>query len=128
MKFQDKATQWIGFTILELLVATAVLSLILVVMLSLITQTSSVWRSSSARIEAFQSARRGFENLTRSLEQATLNTYWDYDNPSNPTIYRRKSTTIISHPTYTNKKNLHTTSPSTQTHPTRMSAAAHNLD
>lgn len=91
MKFQDKATQWIGFTILELLVATAVLSLILVVMLSLITQTSSVWRSSSARIEAFQSARRGFENLTRSLEQATLNTYWDYDNPSNPTIYRRKS-------------------------------------
>ncbi len=86
-----KAARGKAFTILELLVATAVLSLIMVVMLSLITQTSSVWRSSSARIEAFQSARRGFETLTRSLEQATLNTYWDYDNPNDPKAYRRKS-------------------------------------
>jgi len=91
MPSKDKATLWNGFTILELLVATAVLALILVVMFSLITQTGSVWRSSSARIEAFQSARRGFETLTRSLEQATLNTYWDYDDPNNPTVYRRKS-------------------------------------
>jgi len=74
-----------------LLVATTVLSLILVVMLSLITQTSNVWRASSARLDAFQSARRGFETLTRSLEQATLNTYWDYDNPNNPVDYKRKS-------------------------------------
>ncbi len=91
MSFRDRANYWNGFTILELLVATTVLSLILVVMLSLITQTSNVWRSSSARIEAFQSARRGFETLTRSLEQATLNTYWDYDNPNDPKVYRRKS-------------------------------------
>jgi len=80
-----------AFTLIELLVATVVLSLILMVMLSLITQTSNVWRSSSARIEAFQGARRGFENLTRLLEQATLNTYWDYDNPNQPTNYIRKS-------------------------------------
>jgi uncharacterized protein (TIGR02599 family) len=91
MDFRGKAAFLNGFTILELLVATTVLSLILVVMLSLITQTSNVWRSSSARIEAFQSARRGFEALTRSLEQATLNTYWDYDNPNDPKAYRRKS-------------------------------------
>ena len=91
MNFRGKAAFLNAFTILELLVATTVLSLILVVMLSLITQTSNVWRSSSARIEAFQSARRGFETLTRSLEQATLNTYWDYDNPNDPKVYRRKS-------------------------------------
>ena len=69
MNFRGKAAFLNAFTILELLVAITVLSLILVVMLSLITQTSNVWRSSSARIEAFQSARRGFETLTRSLEQ-----------------------------------------------------------
>ena len=91
MNFRGKAAFLNAFTILELLVAITVLSLILVVMLSLITQTSNVWRSSSARIEAFQSARRGFETLTRSLEQATLNTYWDYDNPNDPKVYRRKS-------------------------------------
>lgn len=91
MEIREKPALPHGFTILELLVATTVLSLILVVMLSLTTQVSNVWRSSSARIEAFQSARRGFEILTRSLEQATLNTYWDYDNPNNPTVYQRKS-------------------------------------
>jgi uncharacterized protein (TIGR02599 family) len=93
MDFRGKAAFWNAFTILELLVATTVLSLILVVMLSLITQTSNVWRSSSARIEAFQSARRGFETLTRSLEQATLNTYWDYETNGvgDPVRYRRQS-------------------------------------
>ena len=91
MDFSGKVVVRRGFTILELLVATTVLSLILVVMLSLITQTSNVWRASSARLDAFQSARRGFETLTRSLEQATLNTYWDYDNPNNPVDYKRKS-------------------------------------
>lgn len=80
-----------AFTILEVLVSCAVLALILVVMMALISQTSDLWRRSNARIDAFQSARRGFENLTRLLEQATLNTYWDYNDPNNPEKYIRQS-------------------------------------
>jgi len=80
-----------AFTLVELLVATGILILILGVMFSMISQTSNVWRTSSARIEAFQSARRAFDTLTRTLEQATLNTYWDYDDPNNPVAYKRKS-------------------------------------
>lgn len=80
-----------AFTILELLVATAILSVVLVVVVSVIGQASTVWRRSTDKIEAFQGARAAFDLLTRNLSQATLNTYLDYDDPSHPTRYLRKS-------------------------------------
>jgi len=80
-----------AFTIIELLVAMTVLILIVVLVLSVITQASSVWRRSNEGMEAFQSARLGFDLITRNLSQATLNTYLDYDNATNPTRYLRKS-------------------------------------
>lgn len=80
-----------GFTLIELLVATAVLLTILLVLFSVITQTSSIWKRSTNKIEAFQGARAGFDLVTRSLSQATLNTYIDYDNATNPGGYLRKS-------------------------------------
>ena len=67
------AARWRAFTLVELLTAMAVFMLILVVLFSAISQTSSVLRQSTTRIEAFQSARMGFYLLTRSLSQATLN-------------------------------------------------------
>lgn len=83
----------LAFTILELLVAMAVLSLLLVLLLGAISQTSSVTRKGSEKISAFQAARAGFDLLTRNLSQATLNSYWDYDPPppATPTRYLRKS-------------------------------------
>jgi uncharacterized protein (TIGR02599 family) len=80
-----------GFSLVEALVATSILGLILVVMLSMVNQTSGVWRSANSRIEAFQGARRAFDTLVGLLSQATLNTYWGYDNENNPTRYVRKS-------------------------------------
>jgi len=80
-----------GFTLMELLVAGGVLLLLMVAMLSLMNQTSKVWVESGNRIDAYQSARRAYENLTQTLEQATLNTYWDYDDPNNPGRYIRQS-------------------------------------
>lgn len=80
-----------AFTILELLVAMAVLTLLLVLLLGAINQTSSVTRKASEKISAFQGARAGFDLLTRTLSQATLNSYWDYDNPTSPTRYLRRS-------------------------------------
>jgi uncharacterized protein (TIGR02599 family) len=80
-----------GFTIAELLVAAAILSLLVVLLLNMVTQTSKTWRSTSGKIEEFRDARDTFDSITRRLSQATLNTYLDYDNPTNPTSYMRQS-------------------------------------
>jgi len=87
----SKQSRLSGFSLVEVMVACSVLGAMLVVMLSTVNHVSELWRTSNARVEAFQSARLGFENLTRLLGQATLNTYWDYDDPNNPTRYIRKS-------------------------------------
>lgn len=80
-----------GFTVVELLVACVILGLILVIMSAMVTQASGIWRSTNSRIEAFQGARRAFDMLTSLLSQATLNTYWGYDDANNPSRYIRKS-------------------------------------
>jgi len=80
-----------AFTLLEVLVSCAVLTMLLMMLASVTRHAGDLWTSGSARVEAFQGARAGFENMTRLLSQATLNTYWDYDNPNNPTRYIRKS-------------------------------------
>jgi len=80
-----------GFTIAELLVASAILSLLVVLLLNMVTQTSKTWRTTSGKIEEFRDARDAFDTITRRLSQATLNTYLDYDNPTNPTSYMRQS-------------------------------------
>ncbi|MFM8831858.1 MAG: Verru_Chthon cassette protein C, partial [Spartobacteria bacterium] len=80
-----------GFSILEVLVASAVLSLLLVAMLSMTDQGQKTYRSTLGKAEQFREARVAFESITRRLSQATLNTYWDYDNPTTPTRYLRQS-------------------------------------
>lgn len=67
-----------GFTLVELLVATVILAFILVIIFSIISQTGSLWKSTSSKITAFQNARAAFEAVTRNLSQATLNHYSDY--------------------------------------------------
>ena len=67
-----------GVTLVELAVSTAVLALLLLLLLSMVNQTDSVWRQTRGKIEQFREAREGFESMTRRLGQATLNTYWDY--------------------------------------------------
>lgn len=67
-----------AFTLLEMLVACSVFMLLLVLLLSVIGQTSRLVGRSTQSISAFQEARTAFEMMTRSLGQATLNTYWDY--------------------------------------------------
>lgn len=80
-----------AFTLIELLVASSVLVIMLVIVVSITNQTTDVWRKSNARIEAFQAARNAFTSITQQLSQATLNTYWDYDNPNAPARYVRQS-------------------------------------
>ena len=80
-----------GFSILEVLVASAVLALLLVAMLSMTDQVQKTYRSTLGKAEQFREARVAFESITRRLSQATLNTYWDYDSPTTPTRYLRQS-------------------------------------
>lgn len=67
-----------GFTLIELMVATVVLLGISVLMINATGQAGQVFTRTSGKIEQFGEARRAFENVTRSLSEATLNTYWDY--------------------------------------------------
>ena len=67
-----------GFTLVELLTAMTVLLVMVLVMVQMTSQTNKIWRTSRARINAFQQARNAFERVTSNLSQATLNTYFDY--------------------------------------------------
>lgn len=80
-----------GFTLLEILVSIALFMLVAVISVSIISGISSAWKSHKARVGAFEGARVAFEMLTSRLSQATLNTYWDYDDPADPSRYLRRS-------------------------------------
>jgi uncharacterized protein (TIGR02599 family) len=91
-----------GFTILELLVAMAILSIMVVLMLGVLQSTSDAWRRNTERSKAFAASRAAFESMTRSISAATLNTYQDYydanrsNRPSGsltfvPAVYGRRS-------------------------------------
>ncbi len=92
-----------GFSLLEVLVAAAVMVVMMALMASVVGMASRTIRASSDKVDAFQGARTGFDTVTRNLSQATLNTYWDYFNnarqprtPGNaanfqPALYGRQS-------------------------------------
>jgi Tfp pilus assembly protein PilW len=80
-----------GFSLVELLVAMAIVMVLLVGILSVLTQVSASWQRVSDKVDSFQDARLAFELLSTNLSRATLNTYIDYDNPQQPTRYRRES-------------------------------------
>jgi len=80
-----------GFTLVEVLVTCAILSLVGILTFTIVSQATSLWSGRRASVVAFEGARAGFEYLTRHLEQATLGTYWDYDDPQNPKRYQRRS-------------------------------------
>ena len=80
-----------AFTLVEVLVASAILVAMMGFLLVVTDQTARIWSSTSAKVEQFREARTGFERVTTRLSQATLNTYWDYNSPTLPTRYERRS-------------------------------------
>jgi len=69
-----------GFTILELLVASALLAIIAVIMLGMTDSVRKIYTQTIPRVQAYRDARRAMEVLAASISQATLNTYLDYVN------------------------------------------------
>lgn len=67
-----------AFTIIELLVAMAVLSVVVVLSTAAISGLSALTQRSTAKATAFQTARTAFGMLEGDLGRATLRSYWDY--------------------------------------------------
>src|ERR1700761_6634700 len=61
-----------GFTLVEMLTATAVLLAIMGICFTLIEGTNSIWKNTTGKIEGFRNARAAFDTMTRTLSQATL--------------------------------------------------------
>ncbi|MEM8953559.1 MAG: Verru_Chthon cassette protein C [Verrucomicrobiota bacterium] len=82
-----------AFTIIELLVSFAVLSVLLVMMLQLLGTTQKTWENTTNNASRYKEARLAFETVSRKLKEATLNQFWDYQYDSNakPIRYTRES-------------------------------------
>lgn len=65
-----------GFTLIELLLSLAILSILLVVIANVIGVVQKTWVKSNSRVSQFREARMAFDAMTRTLSQATLNSYW----------------------------------------------------
>jgi len=80
-----------AFSLLELLVAMAILSMLVVLVASMIGSIQDVWKRTSARSEQFRSARQGLETIQARLSQATLNPYWSVASNATGLRYERQS-------------------------------------
>lgn len=82
-----------AFTLVELLVSMAVVSLLLVSLARILADTQFAWMGAKARTDEFREARAAFDAIASKLSQATLNSYWGYKlDPSGvPELYQRQS-------------------------------------
>ena len=82
-----------AFTLLELLVSTALLIILVGITVGIISATQGVWRRASAQVEQFRAARQAFESVATHIAQATLNPYWTVtlDAQGQPLRYERAS-------------------------------------
>jgi len=80
-----------GFTLVEMLVSVVILILLVGMLLQISSSMGRTWKYANLKIEEFKQARQGFATMTQRLSEATLNTYWGYDNPSAPKKYIRLS-------------------------------------
>lgn len=67
-----------GFSLVETMVASAIVLLLMVIVVSMTNTTASLWKASSNKLESFQKSRAAFETMSRTLSQATLNSCYDY--------------------------------------------------
>ncbi|WP_395748504.1 Verru_Chthon cassette protein C [Prosthecobacter sp.] len=82
-----------GFTLVEVALSMAILSIILLVSVQVLNQTQRAWKRGVTRVEQFREARTAFESITENLRQAILNTYqaYQYNTGDTPTIPTSKT-------------------------------------
>ena len=62
-----------------MLVSMAILVVIMAIILSMTQQTSNLWKNTSGKIEGFRNSRTAFDSMTKTISEATLETYFDYE-------------------------------------------------
>lgn len=67
-----------AFTILELLVAMAVLAILVVMMMGLVTSATTLWKQSENRVDAFREARAALTIISRDLGNLLASTNTNY--------------------------------------------------
>jgi len=77
--FAPRSNLLAGFSLIELLLAMVVFSLLMLLILSLIDTVSNVYNAARNNTESFASARSAFESIQEMLSQATLNSYVAYE-------------------------------------------------
>ncbi len=65
-----------GFSLIELMVSVAVLSLVMVLVFQMLENTQATFKKARDSVSEYKDARNGFDAITRRMSQATLNTYW----------------------------------------------------
>ncbi|MEM0895961.1 MAG: Verru_Chthon cassette protein C [Verrucomicrobiota bacterium] len=80
-----------AFTLVELMVAMSIFSVLIIIIVQMLGQTQKVANDVSSKVSRFKEARAGFDAIIHRINQATLNTYWDYDDPNRPTDYVAQS-------------------------------------
>jgi uncharacterized protein (TIGR02599 family) len=76
-----------GFTLAEMLVATAILLIVVLILFQVLTSMTSVWHNSTGSVSNFEAARAAFTTINIELSRATLHTYLDYIN--DPSVNNR---------------------------------------
>ncbi|MBL9157889.1 MAG: Verru_Chthon cassette protein C [Verrucomicrobiales bacterium] len=66
-----------GFSLIELMVAMGILTVLMLMLTALLDQIQKSWRFSESRISQFREARVAFDVMTKNIGQASLNTYWE---------------------------------------------------
>ena len=85
-----------AFTLVELLVATAILMLMLGFLLTVTGNVGSTVAESSVKLDAYATGRLGFDIVANTLSRGTLNTYWTYYNSQGQTRTTSTSATVSS--------------------------------
>lgn len=81
----------LGFTLVEMLVASTALVVILLLTASMVSHVSGLSSSGMGSGATFREARSAFETMNRVLAESVLQSYWDYDTPADPEYYLRAS-------------------------------------
>lgn len=76
-----------GFSLIELMVAMSILSVLMLMLTVLLDQIQRNWRFAESRISQFREARVAFDVMTKNIGQASLNTYWDLRDSDGDGIY-----------------------------------------
>jgi uncharacterized protein (TIGR02599 family) len=66
-----------AFSLIELMVAMGILSVLMLMLTALLDAVQDSWRFSESRISQFREARVAFDVMAKNIGQASLNTYWE---------------------------------------------------